>query len=233
MAAETVTQIMGMIAATVNQDPTPPAVGSADYTLWISFMQRAQYEWQEAYDWEENRTWFYPQITLLSSTSVGPCTISLPVDFYKVAAAPINWTMNNMNGVPWPEALPEQRTLYSWSDKWFEIVGDQNIGYSMLWNPGTLVSGVSIEIQYFSVAPSLASAGQIPRVRDPQFLIDRTIGYILEARFDPRFQQQEQKAREKLLNMIANNDAKKYSSYATPAYVGNATRKMGFRLGRD
>jgi len=233
MAAQTVSQIMSTIASTVNLDPSAPVLGSSDYTLWISFMQRAQWEWQEAYDWEETRTWFYPGITLITSASVGPATISLPNDFYKVAGPPINWTANNMNGIPWPEMLPEQRTLFSWSDKWFEVIGEQGGGYSLLWNPGTLSSGVSIEIQYFKVAPSLASAGQIPVMRDPQFIADRTIAYILEGRFDPRYQQVEAKARQKLLLMIDNQNAKKYGSFATPAYVTNATRKMGFRLGRD
>jgi len=232
MAQMTVSQIMSAIAATVNQDPTAPASGSTDYTLWIYFMQRAQHEWQEAHDWEETRKGFFPVITSTSVATGSSLTIPMPTDFYRLAGPPILWT-NFQSGKPWPEIIPEKRTMQSFSDSYFYMLGDLNNGYNMIWNPGTLSSGVSVEVPYFYIAPSLASSGQIPVMQNPEFLVDRTIAYVLEARYDPRFQEIETKAREKLLLMISNHDARKYSSFATPDYVSNAGRKMGFRLGRD
>lgn len=216
------------MAATVNLDQTQPSAGSTDYNLWIEFLQRAQAEWAETYDWEETRTFFYPNITGATTA-----TISLPTDWRKLAGPPIHWSTGNSNGVTWPETLPEQKTLYATTDKYFYIMGNQNAGYTMIWNPGTLNSGASIEIQYFAVPASLASAGQITTCPDSQYLADRTIAYILEARYDNRYQAMEVKARERLLNMVENANAKKYSSYANPAYVLTTHRKQGFRVGRD
>lgn len=233
MATLTVQEIFGHVAATVNLDQTQPAAGSTDYSLWVEFLQRAQAEWAEAYDWEELRKFFYPNITWVSNVSISLATISLPSDFRKVAAAPIDWSAGNSNGIPWPETLPEQRMLYASRDKYFFVMGDMNNGYNMLWNPGTLSSGASIEIQYFAIPASLASSGQVTACPDSQYLADRTIAYILEARFDNRYQSVEVKARERLLQMIENANAKKYSSYANPNFVITTTRRQGFRLGRD
>lgn len=224
---------MSMIASSVNQDPTAPASGSTDYSLWISFMERSQREWQEAHDWEDTRKYFYPNITQVTAASLNSVTISLPNDWYRLAGPPINWSLGNVQGVPWPETMPEQKTLYSVYDKYFYILGNTQGGFSMIWNPGSLLSGVSLEIPYFSVVASLASSGQIVQMKDPGFIVDRTIAYILESRYDPRFQEVEAKAREKLLQMVANHDAAKYSSFDNPNLVINTTKRMGFRLGRD
>ena len=226
MGILTVSQIFGSVSALVNQDQTQPVAGSTDYNLWMEFLQRAQIEWSESYDFEELRKTFYPTITGTGAT------IALPSDFKKVAGSPIYWNVNS-NGQPWAEVLPEQRTLYSINDKYFYIMGNQNTGFNMLWNPPTLNSGSSVEIPYFAIPASLASSGQITVCPDSQFLADRVIAYVLEARYDSRFQEMEAKARERLMMMVENQNLKKYSSYATPAYVLSQTRKMGFRMGRD
>lgn len=228
MAKLTVEQIFGHVAATVNLDQTQPAVGGTDYNLWLEFLQRSQAEWEQAYDWEELRTFFYPNITGATTA-----TISLPADFRKVAGPPINWSQSNTNGVGWPEIRPEQRLLQSIQDRYYYILGNQNAGFSMIWNPGTLNSGSSIEIQYFAIPASLASSGQVTTCPDSQFLADRTIAYILEARYDNRYQSVEVKARERLLQMITNEDAKKYNSYANPNLVITPEKRQAFRLGRD
>ena len=60
------------------------------------------------------------------------------------------------------------------------------------------------------------------------------MAYVLEARSDARFQQTETKARQKLLMMIEQADAAKFSSYAgaEPVRTG-AEYRLGFRIGRD
>jgi len=233
VAAFTVSELMSQIGSTVNQDPTAPLSGSTDYNLWISFMERAQREWQEAHDWEDTRKDFFPNITQVTAASLVVLTIPLPSDFYRVAGPPVNWSLNNIQGVPWPEVLPDQRQLYSVYDKYFYVLGNMQNGFNMIWNPGSLLSGASVQIPYFSVVASLASSGQVLVMRDPSFVVDRTVAYILESRYDPRFQEIEVKARERLLNMVANHDAIKYASYSNKNYVLNQTRLSGFRWGRD
>jgi len=227
MARMTVQQIMRQVAATVNQEATPPTEGSSEWSLWLDYINRAYQEWAEASDWETMRKRFFPGVTGVSMASV-----SLPDDYRKLAGAP-RLHVDTEYGIEFPEALPEQTGLYSTQDKFVQIVGNHTDGWTMVFNPATLASGASLQIDYFSMPTSLASNIEIPITQDPQYLVDRTIGYIFEARSDPRFQIEENKARERLLNMIENANAAKYNSYASPNQLITPERKVGFRLGRD
>ncbi len=185
-------------------------------------------EWANSHDWEDLRLEYRP--TFAGATTA---TIPLPTDFVKLAASPVNYGTGMSGGEEWNEILPEQQHIYAPTAQWVQIRGDINNGFNMIWNPGTLASGTTVSIQYFSIPTSLASPAQIPLTPDSQFLIDRVTAYILEARSDPRFQSSEVKAREKLLNMISNADAKKYSSFSNPNPVATTLHRQGWRIGRD
>lgn len=230
MARLTVTQIMSQIAATVNQEATAPTSGGSEYNLWLEYMNRSQQEWAASHDWEDLRKVFFPAV---SGTS--QATVTLPLDYRKLAASPVlNIYNNGVGGEEFAEVTEENRKIYKTTDKYFMEVGNISNGFSLVFNPPTLASGASLEIQYFSVPTSLASPADVPHVPDSQFLADRTISYIFEARSDPRFQQQETKAREKLLQMVEMHDAKKYNAYGSPNYIKNGPlSRAGFRVGRD
>jgi hypothetical protein len=230
MARLTVTQIMQSIAATVNQTATAPTAGGAEFTLWLQFINRAQAEWSESNDWEELRKYYFPTVTGLSQM-----TVSLPDDYRKSAAAPRIYNIGNTtDGEEIPNIPVEDRGLYTTEDKYVYELGNQQDGRSLIFHPATLASGASIAIQYFATPTSLASPAQVPPISDSQYLIDRTVSFILEARSDPRFQQQESKAREKLMQMVESANLAKYNSYNNPQYVKNAPlQKRGFRIGRD
>ena len=222
----TLSDILSQIASSVNQETTLPT--GDELTLWTAYVNRSIAEWANSYDWQELIKEYRPSIT---GTSV--VTIALPTDFRKLSSAPVLWGAV-ADGEEWPEVIPEQQRLYSYQDRWVEIAGNPNGGYNVLWNPGTLSSGASISIRYFSMPTSLASPAQIPVLPDSQFLVDRSVAYILESRSDPRFQQTEAKARQRLLTMIENASAAHYNSYSnggTP--VISSMRRAGFRMGRD
>ena len=228
MTRNSVQAIMEAIGGSTIQDPTMPTAGGTEWKLWLSFINRSINEWSQAYDWEDLRAEFPPAISGLTQA-----TIALPQNFGKLAAAPIHYGTGVAGGEEWPEILPEQQKLFSTETKWSQIRGDINNGFNLIWNPGTLASGASLIIQYFSIPTSLASPAQIPLVPDSQFIVDRVIAYIWEARTDSRFQEQEVKARERLLQMIDNANVAKYSSYANPNYILSQSHKSGFRFGRD
>jgi hypothetical protein len=230
MARLTINEIMESIAATVNQEASSPTAGGAEYNLWLEFINRAQSEWAEANDWEELRKYFSTTVTGMTQA-----TVSLPNDYRKAATAPRLYnTGNTTEGEEFPTIPVEERGLYDIADKYVYELGNYQDGKSLIFHPATLASGASIVIQYFSTPTSLASPTQVPPISDSQYLIDRTISYIFEARSDPRFQQQESKAREKLLSMVENANLSKYNSYGNPQYVKNAPlTKLGFRIGRD
>lgn len=229
MGRLTLSQIFQQISATVNQDPTAPTAGGSDYNLWLQFANRAVQEWAESADWEDLRRYHYPTLSGMSNPSVG-----LPQNFKKLAGAPRLYDGSANGWTEFPVIIPEQESLYNkQTDKYTWIFGDLNDGYSLQWNPATLASGASVQIPYFSIPTSLASPNDVPLVPDSQFIVDRVIAYVFEARSDPRFQEQEQKAREKLLQMVEYNNLNKYNSYGGKNYVTNATRLQGFRIGRD
>lgn len=224
-----VNEIMRKIAATVNQEASAPTARGAEYNLWLEYINRGLHEWSEAHDWEPLRKTFFPSITGQSQV-----TIALPLDYKKLAAAPRLQTTGGVEGgTEYGDIPPEQRGEYNQEDKYVIEGGNPSGGYFLQFHPGTLSSGASIEIQYFSMPTSLASPADIPVIPDTQFLIDRTVAYIFEARSDPRFQQEETKARDRLLGMVENAGLSKFSSYGTPNPVQNTLRRAGFRLGRD
>lgn len=228
MGQLTVDQIMQQIAATVNQESSAPTGGGAEWSLWLSFINRSVEEWARAFDWEELRKTYIPQIT---GTAVA--TVSMPADFSRLAAAPVRWDSGLQGGEEIKYISTEDRKLYSPYQKWVQVWGNISSGYNLVFNPGTLSSGASLSIQYFAAPTSLASPANIPVVPDSQFIVDRVVSYILEARSDPRFQQQEVKAREKLLAMIEDANMRKYNSFAGSSPIITSTRRAGFRMGRD
>jgi len=227
MSRLTVESIMQAIAATVNQESAAPSSGSSEWSLWLQYINRSYSEWVQANDWESLRKTYFPSITGSSMASV-----PLPLDFRKLAASPILYG-GTTSGEEVPEVLLEQRRQFNETDKFFSTIGNHSDGFTLLFHPATLASGASLEVQYYSTPTSLASPLEVPITSDPQYLIDRSIAYILEARSDPRFQLEENKARDRLMAMIENVNAAKYNSYAGSAPVLTTLRKSGFRLGRN
>lgn len=226
MALINVNEVMQRIAAMVDQTITTPTQGGSEWNLRLKYINMALDEWVEAYDWEALRSVIWPTINGVSQASV-----SLPADFSKTANFPRYYSGGVSGGEEWAEIKPHEAGLQATSDKYFYILGNRADGYTMVWNPGTIASGASLRIDYFSVPTALASPADVPPMEDPQFLVERTTAYILESRSDGRFQEMETKARETLLNMIDNENAKGFSHrnrVMTPEKL-----YYGFRVGRD
>ncbi len=225
-----VSEINARISALVDQSITPPTWGGAEANLRLKFVNMAYSEFYSAYDWLALRKDFWPGITGMSTASV-----SLPGDYNKMAAMPRNYSTGMVDGEEWSEIQPDKAKTYGTTDKYFYILGNRSSGFNMICHPATLASGASIYIQYYSIPTSLASPADVPLVPDPEFLVRRTVAYILETRSDARFQQQEVKARETLLNMIQQEEESKYASFAgrENEFVKTSARVAGFRVGRD
>lgn len=229
MSRLTVSQIFTAVSSTVNQEATSPSPSSTEHALWLAFLNRGVREWAEATDWEVLKKVYYPGVTGISWA-----TVSLPADYKKLSGTPQVHSYSADSGVSYPEVLEEEQYLYISTDKYITETGNVGDGYALVFHPGTLSSGASISIPYYSIPTSLASPANQPIVPDSEYLIDRTIAYIFEARSDPRFQGQEAKARQRLLMMVEDANLSKYNSYSNPNYVGNGPlKRMGFRMGRD
>jgi hypothetical protein len=235
MARQSVGQILQNISATVNQDPTQPTDGGADFLLWLNFINRAQVEWAEAFDWEQLKKTHLTSLVIPSGGSIA--SIGLPLDFRKLSGPVINWSTGVTGGEGWPEILPERLMMQGTTDKFFFAQGDPSGGYNLQWYPGSTTnvgaSGATISITYYSMPTSLVSSTQYPITPDSEFIAQRTIAYVLEARSDPRYQDEERKARERLLTMIENASVAKYESYVSPTKILTPENRQGFRLGRN
>ncbi len=224
MATYTIDEIQARVGTLIDQVGEAPTNTTSEYAWRLKFINRAYQEWAMAYDWEALRKELW-----VSITGTSQATVTLPADFNKMAMHPILYGSIE-NGESWPEIRPEDRTQYTTSDKYFYLLGSRE-SKSMIWNPGTLASGASLVIAYFSYPTSLASPSNVPLIPEPEFLVERTIAYILETRGDPRYQQSESKAREFLLQMIDNENNKGVSLLDT---IENVDKKYyGFRIGRD
>jgi len=229
MARLSIQEIMQSVGSLVNQEPTMPTAGGSEYNLWLEFINRATREWSEANDWEVLKKTYFPGVT-----GVSMATVSLPQDYKKMATSPKLWVDSLEEGEDFAEIPEDTAGLYQSTDKYVYETGDISSGFSLVFHPGTLASGASLQIVYYSTPTSLASPAQVPLVTDSEFLIDRTIAYIFEGRSDSRFQEQEVKARDRLMQMVENANLSKYNSYSNPQYVMTAPeKKQGFRIGRD
>lgn len=218
----TVSEIQDRIATVIDQSATAPASSTAEFAWRLKFINRAYQEWASAYDWEPLRNELF--------LSPAGATIALPADFRKMAMEPILYgNSSNPQGDSWPEINPEKRNQYLTTDQYFYILGNRE-NFNMIWSPSTLVSGASLLISYFSFPTLLSSPSQSVLIPDPEFLVERTIAHVLEARNDGRFQQAESKAREVLLQMVDNENNKGLSNYDP---VQTTEEKMDFRFGRD
>jgi hypothetical protein len=220
--ADTLTTIHQKIASLVDQSTDAPTFGSSEWNVRTTYINRAIEEWGNAYDWSAlyKNTWL---------TGASGATYPLPSNFRKMATFPKNFN-GTYNGEDWPEIQPQDKSLTKPDDHFFYVLGDRGNGFNMIWNPGTLSSGASIRLEYFAFPTSLVSASDRTECSDPEFLIDRTISYILESRSDARFQEMETKARERLLQMVDNENDK---SGAYNNTVITTEKRMGFRFGRD
>jgi hypothetical protein len=225
---KTVSEVFVQIASTVNQEATSPAVGSDEYNLWLQYLNRAQEEWSEAFDWESTRKTYAPGITGLSLASV-----TLPLNFNKLAGPVRIFNDDKSEPYLYSYVLDENEDMYADTDRYVRITGDSVSGKTMVFNPPTLASGASVYIQMFASPTALASSTDYLSIGDPQFGVDRTIAFILEARSDPRFQILETKARERLLANIENANDAHFNSYASSSFVPTTLSRQKFRVGRD
>lgn len=228
MARQTVNQIMTQIAATVNQEADAPSAGSAEYSLWIEYINRAIDEWSQSHDWDVLRRVYSPQVLGISQA-----TVRLSDDFRKLSG-PVKLHFDGEE-MPkeFPIELPERAGMHSPTDEFITIYGDSSVGQSILFHPGTLASGASLEVQYFSNPTYISNATQMTPVPDNQYVVDRVVAYIFESRSDPRFQIMESKAKDKLLIMVENANAATYSSYSNQNPVMSTLGRIKWRIGRD
>ncbi len=226
--ASTLNSLQSDISAVVDQSTTTPTAGGAEWNLRKSWINRAIEEFGHAYDWESMRKTIWVSVTGVSQGS-----LTMPMDFRKMARMPLYFSSGIDGGEEWSEIIPEEIGMYQSTDKFFYMLGNRGDGKTMVWNPATIASGASLMITYFAFPTSLTSPADSVIQENPEFLINRTIAYIFEARSDSRFQGFEARARENLLSMIDNQNDTSRAFGENDNIKTSLTKYWGFRIGRD
>lgn len=218
-----VNELQKRINAIFQEDPTAPTAGGDTWNLYLAYLNMAQQEWQEAYPW----TTLYKEVNTMTSQSTGNATLSLPSDFRKVDGF---LKISDGGTGSYKQVDPDKRDQMTPADKYYYILGYPG-SYNMVINPGTHGSGSSIFYSYWSVAQSLASGADVSVCPDPAFLVQRTLGYLWEARDDARFPGAKAEA-EKLLTRMLEYEQNKGVSFDNTIRTVEQNR-YGHRIGRD
>ncbi len=222
-----VSELETRIAAIVNQSAEAPTEGSDDWNLWLKFLNIAQQEWAEAYPWKS----LFKEYNALTSTSSGSATIALPSDFRKLAGYP-KITADGTNTYEYPVIRPQTKEEYKATDHYAYVLGDPKAGYSLIVNPATLVSGASIYIPYISTPNSLLSPTDVSPCPNSDFLVDRAVALLWEARGDERFPQKRAEA-DKILARLLEMEGTTFDGEVDRRVRTVEETRYNFEWGRD
>ena len=130
-----------------------------------------------------------------------------------------------------PEVRPQEAARYTDTFKHIQILGNPQDNYTLVVHGVTLSSGASIKIPYYMSAMSLVSPANIAEIPNPDYLVKRSIAYLLEAREDARFPQMKQEAERILATMIDYENTFSEASTFDRVRTVDETKHSNFRWG--
>lgn len=227
MARDSLNDVIVKISSIVSQETTVTDT-SDEYALWRSYINMAQKEWAESYDWQSLYK-EYNYLTTAEGTNAQAATITLPGDFRKLAGYP-KITHSPSSTDEFSQIDPQTKTMMA-SDEHYCYLLNNGASTYLVVSPGTLMSGASVYIPYWKSPASLVSPADVIDCPNPDYLVQRTISYIWESREDNRFPQAKVEADKILSRLLENENTQGYAydqRITTPEQ-----RNYSFRLGRD
>lgn len=222
-----VDDIQGRVASITDLDEDTSAITSDDYSLRLKYINMAQREWAEIYDWQT----LYSEYNVVISTSTGNASVVLPDNFRKLAGYPLI-TYDGSTTEKFSDVKPQDDNQYRDTDKRVWMLGSPSGGYIMRVFGATLVSGASTKVPYFRSPVSLVSPANIPDCNNTDYLVQRTIAFIWEAAEDARFPQAKAQSEKILQNLIEYENV--FGRGADWDHVKSVEQtRYSFRLGRD
>jgi hypothetical protein len=195
---QTLEQILQRIGGYVDQEVATPT--STDLTSRTDYVNRALFEWANSYDWDNlNQTYNFT----ISATST--VSLALPDNFKKPMSALFDYVTNPPT--EYPLVPKDERFGYQLNESYAYLDGDDADGYFLI-VPKGLASGASIVMDIQVYPSALASLNQYAQVKDTDYLVQRAISLVLEARGDSRYPIARAEADRILANMIEVQNAK-------------------------
>lgn len=219
-------EIQARVASVTDLDETTSNIDGAEYSLRTKYINRAQQSWAEVYDWQT----LYKEYKVNISTSTGNASVVLPNDFRKLASYPK--TAGDINPTLLPEVLPQENGQYGDTDKRVNVLGSPSEGYILRVLGTSLSSGATLIVPYYKSPASLVSPANIADTPNAEYLVQRTIAYVWEAKGDERFQLAKAEAERILKNMLEYENVYNNASAYGRIKTYEETR-YNFKIGRD
>lgn len=224
MANDTLNDIIVKVSAVVSQT-TSVTDTSTEYGLWRSYVNMAQKEWAETYDWQV----LFTEYNTMTSNASGNATIAMPGNFRKLSGYP-KITDDGTNTHEYSLIDPQKKTMMG-AGEFYSYLLHSAGGVNLIVNPGTLASGASIFVSYWKSPASLVSPANVVDCPNSDYLVQRTIAYVWESREDNRFPQAKAEA-DKILSRLLEMENTQGQAYDNKIIM-NEERNFNFRLGRD
>ena len=221
-------EIQSRVAAITDNNEVASDIDGTEYSIRTSYINRAQHQWAEIYDWQV----LYKEYKMNVSTSSGNASIVLPDDFRKLASFP-KLVYDGTNTALFPEVLPQDDGQYGESDKRINILGSPSGGYILRVLGASLASGATVIVPYYKSPASLVSPANIADVPNADYLVQRTIAYVWEAKGDDRYPNAKAEAELILKNMLEQENTYNRASQYDRVKTVEETKYGDFRMGRD
>lgn len=219
--------VQSKIAAVFDKNEDTADISTTDYALRKTYINMAQREWAETYDWQS----LYRESALRVSTSTGNASVALPSDFRKMASYP-RITYDGVSTENFPEIRPQDKSIYDSTDLYVYVMGDSNSGRVMFVNSPTLSTGASIQLSYYRSPASLVSPADVVMCPNPEYLVQRTLAYLWEADVDQRFPQAKSEA-DKILRQMLEYEQVPGEAQDNTVKTVERTRYGSFRWGKS
>lgn len=190
--------ILQRIGGYVDQEVETPS--GTDLSSRANYVNRALIEWADSYDWADlNYTYNF---TISANSTV---SLALPTNFKKPMSALYDYITNPPT--KYPIVPKDERFGYQLNETYCYLDGNQSDGWYIN-VPKGLASGASIVMDIQVYPSSLATLSQYTQIPNTDFLVQRAISLVLEARGDSRFPTARAEADRILANMIEAQNAK-------------------------
>lgn len=181
-----------LIDSYANTDLLAEVPTGAELSTRVLFSKRAVREWEDAYKWRQLKAEYSPTYASLAS-------LALP-NFKYLDGVPVEVVGEGVYE-QYPEINSTDRFNKSSDEKYCYIVGNDASGWAINFN-GINLNATTI-IPYIRHASMMATLTDVCEVPDAQFVTNRVISYVFQARNDERFSIVQGEGNRLLKNMVS------------------------------
>lgn len=223
----TVDTIQQQIASELDQSDSAPTAGGTDWTIRLNTINRALRDYAQSYDWDALKVIENGNI----STSTGNASYAMPSGFRKIDSY-ARIMSDGKTTYDHPIVDPSENLLYSDTDRYVNILGNESDGYTMYIHSGTLSSGASVQFTYWRWPATLSTTTDVAMIPDASYLVQRSLYYLYKGREDGRFPEAKVEADRILARMVENENVRGWGEKGRRVQVGQHPYR-NWRIGRD